>query len=449
MTVFPSLRLLYGSAVLVAAALVVVVVPATWVLLLLAWLGFAGLCSVDLWLALSEGALQVRRRLPERAFLTRVTTIEVVVSNPTDRRIRAELLDEVPHDLLVTDPQRVVAVEAGASTIVRYHVRPTARGDRALGTLWVWVESPLHLWRRRLSVAPGEVLRVYPDTASYLRGASLEPHKIFQSLGAKPAPQRGDGFEFESLRDYVPGDDPRRVDWAASARRGRPITKLFQHERNHVVLIAVDSSRLMAGRVGDHTKLDYAIDAALALAHASLVSADRVGMAVFDDQMRGLLAPPAQRGSFGRFVDLLRPLQPRLVEANYRGLVQNLTAHQRQRALVIILTDFVEAASSALAGPLAALARRHRVLLVAIRDRLYDEVDSGARRAQGEVGRLPVDSDVGGVYRRIVLNDLLNDREVALASLRQAGVQTLDLVPEAVRAEVLNRYLAIRFGPEW
>jgi hypothetical protein len=177
-------------------------------------------------------------------------------------------------------------------------------------------------------------------------------------------------MEFESLRDYVESDEVRRIDSAATARRGRPFTRLFRHERNRTVLVALDASRLMGSLVDGRTKLDHAIDAALALAYGAITAGDRIGMLVFDGAVRALLEPGPRR-HLGAFVDLLRTVEPRLVEADYMTLAQALGGGRRQRALVIVLTDFVDADPAAVLHPLALLARRHRVLFVAVRDRAY------------------------------------------------------------------------------
>jgi uncharacterized protein (DUF58 family) len=136
---------------------------------------------------------------------------------------------------------------------------------------------------------------------------------------------------------------------------------------------------------------------------------------------------------------MVRPVQPRLVEADFQALARTLSLRQRQRSLLVILTDFVEADATPFSAPLAVLAKRHRVLLIAIRDRVFHELDAGE---SGEA-EAPL-----GLYRRIVLDDLLREREVALGRLRRRGLQTLDLPPEEITAAALNRYLAIRYGAE-
>jgi uncharacterized protein (DUF58 family) len=481
-SLWPDRRLLAAVLAATAAAAVAVAVPLLLPAVLALALALAALAAWDALALLRQPVLRAERILPPRAFVDQEAWIEVRLAHDGEAPLRAAFRDELPSDVAAVEPAADgVPVAPGAGAAVRYAVRPAARGDRALGPLWVYAASPLGFFRRRAAHAEGEVLRVYPDTARLLRAGALDPKRVLALLGQKPARRRGDGMEFESLRDYVPGDDPRRLDWAASARRARAVVRLHRHERNHAVVIAVDASRLMAARSeatyrtgaarseathrtgaarsetshrtgaarseaiersGHRTagarrsKLDCAVESTLALALAALGTGDRVGLAVFDRAVRVWLPPRARRAELGAFVEALRPVRPRPVEADYGALLAALAARQRTRALVVLLTDFVEAESARFAEPLAVLARRHRLMLVAIRDPLYAELDA------------PAHGGSAALQRRIVLDDLLHERETALAALRRQGVETLDLFPEAITAPLLNRYLALRYGPE-
>jgi uncharacterized protein (DUF58 family) len=428
----PDARLLavFGAWVLGAAA--AVVFPELGWALAVSGLLLGAAVLADTFSLLTGGALHLERELPARLEVGVDDELRVRVHNPRKRRVAAQVFDEVPRDLAPADPQFDLTLEPGETRELRYAVAPRVRGDRALGVVAALERGPFGLLRRRAVGGAGQVLRVHPDTRRFLVPEALSPRKVLSSLGVKPARQRGEGTEFESLRDYVPGDDPRRIDWRATARRGRYVTRLQQHERNHTVIVAVDASRLMGGRLGEgeHTKLDGAIDAALALAWSALHAGDRAGLVVFDRERRLALEPVAKRAHLGAFVDALAPVEPRLVEADYRVLVDSLLGRRQRRALVVILTDFADSDAGALVTPLALLARRHQVLLVALRDRRFARLD---------------DED-SGVYERIVLDDLLREREETLARLRLQGVHTLDLVSEAITARVLNTYLAMRYG---
>jgi uncharacterized protein (DUF58 family) len=435
MNIAPDRRLVRGCAGLAGAALLVVFVPA----LREVWFGSAAvLAALVLWdgvLLRRQPGVRTRRVFPPHAAIGRAAEIVVVVENPGDRPAVVTIVDECPTDVGSPEPRfDDVPVPARGAVQLDRTARPARRGDRVHGPLVVLERAPLGLLRRRTVQDAGAVLAVYPDATRYLRPEALDPTRVLALLGVRPTRRRGDGLEFESLRDYVPGDDPRRVDWAASARRGRLVSRRYQHERHRTVVIAVDASRLMGARIGDRTKLDFAVDAALALAYAGLVAGDRMAMTVFDRRVRGWVPPQQHRARLGAFIELLRTAEPTLTEASHAALVRELSRRQRQRCLVVVLTDFVEVAAEALLEPLAVLGRRHRVLLVALRDPVFAGLRAPA----------PADDVPLGPYRRLALDHLLREREAAMATARRRGLQTLDLAPDEVTAAVLNRYLALR-----
>lgn len=437
MKVYPDARLL--RAVAVWTALAVAVVAAPWLALpaLAAAVILAALVGWDLLLLRRQAPLACERRLPQRLFAGREAEIALVLRNPEATGAEASLSEDVPPALAPRSPSWPrLAIEAGSETSARYAVCPRRRGDARFGAAIALQRSPLGLLRRRVVFGEDDVAEVYPDVSRFLRPEALQPRLVFAAIGVKPQRQRGDGMEFESLRDYVEGDDPRRIHWGASARRGRLVTRLTQHERHHTIVVAVDASRLMATRIEERTKLDYAADAALALAYGALASGDRFGLLLFDEKVRGYVAPRSRKGDLGAFIEFLRAAEPTLAEANYGALVGTLAARQRQRALVVVLTDFVDVDPISFVAPLKLLAQRHRVLLVALRDRIYARLEPAAA----------ADRDSLALYERLVLDDLLRERETALSTLRRGGVQTLDLPPEQTTAAVLNRYLQLSRG---
>ena len=438
MSIFPTRRALVALTLWTAGSVVVVVWPVLLPVLLGAGGSLLALLGWDGGLLARRASPDLERTIPERATLDRDATLALRVTNRAPQNMQIDAIDELPADLAPQDPVfRDIRVGAYSTAELPYTVRPTVRGDRPLGRVVLFQRSPLGFLRRRVTAPEGAMLRVYPDTSRFLGREALDPRRIRSELGIRPSRRRGEGMDFESLREYVVGDDPRRIDWAATARRGRLVTRLYQHEQNHTIVIAVDASRLMGASCGRRTKLDHAVDAALALSLAALAHSDRVELFLFDSQVRGQVSPRVHRGELGPLVELLRHAQPRPVEANYQRLVSSLAARRRQRALVVMLTDFVEASSAGLEAPLRVLRRRHRTLLVALRDPLLAGLEPGAGETQPS-----------NLYERLVLDDLQRDRETALARLRRSGVQTLDLPPGRIVAPLLNRYLELRYGSD-
>jgi len=431
---WPSPRLVRLAAICALGAIIAIAIPFLTTLVFGAGAIIAALAIID-WIAcIGETAPRLERTMPSRFVKGRAATISYRVERSTGGDTSIEILDELP-SALGGDLQVVSGLLArGQRLDILREVVPVRRGTFPLGpTLMLW-QSPLGLLRMRSKTMPGQSAVVLPAASMPERRGVLDHRSLQDQLGVKPRPRKGEGREFESLREYVSGDDPRNIDWRASARNSRLQVRHYQTERRHTVLVVLDTSRLMGARVAGVTKLDHAINCAAALARASLALGDRVGLVAFDRQLRLLVRPLSGRAGAGALVEATSPLRPAPFEADYRVLVETLARNQKKRSLIVMMTDFVEgAASGELENYLAALSRRHLVMLVAMRDPILGEADQRVDAITDE-----------GIYRRLVLQDLLTEREAVLARVRRCGAQVLDLDPAQVTAPVLNRYLAVR-----
>jgi len=436
MTLFPERRLIRAAALwLVAATLCSAWPVLSWptsVLLLF----LVGAVTGDAVLIRRSPSVLVQRIPPSRAVVGQSIETCIRIENRSPRSSVISADDEWPEDLGSASPSfENVFVEAGSRVDLCATLCPQRLGDRPLGRLVVFERGPLGLLRRRSVDDREAVVPVYPNMRRLLRAAGLDPRELLGRSGLQRSRRRDQGSEFESLREYVTGDDPRHVDWAATARRGHLVTRLFRHERNFTLVIAVDTSRLMATRCSDgRTKLDHAVDASLTLTLAALGRGDRVEIVLFDRTIRGHVAPRGHRGEISSIVDLLRRSEPTTVEANYRELVRGLLALRRGRALAVVLTDFADSETAGIEAPLRLLQKHHRTLTVALRDPMF------ARLRPGALG------ESHDPFEKLAIDELLLDRERALARLRRAAVQTLDLPPEHVIAPLLNRYLEFRYS---
>jgi uncharacterized protein (DUF58 family) len=399
---------------------------------------FAGivilLASIDWLISRNDPAPQIERVLPSRLIKDRAATVTYRIRRPLGAATTIELLDELPvalgGDLGIAD----IKIGRGQRLDISREIFPNRRGTFDLGpTLMLW-RSQLGLFRLRNGVSREGAVAILPPASIPQRRAGLSHRSLRDELGIKPRPVRGEGREFESIREYVPGDDPRHIDWRASARHARLQVRQYQTERRHTIVVALDTGRLMGAYVDGTSKLDHAINCAAALARASIGYGDRVGLIAFDRQLRLFVRPKSGRSGVGALIDATSALAPESFEPDYRILVETLARHQKKRSLVVVVTDFVESgASSELEAYLAVLARRHCVILVAMRDRMLREVDEREPALSRE-----------RLFRRLALQDLVAEREAVLARIGRFGAQVLDLDPAQVTAPVLNRYLAVR-----
>jgi len=389
------------------------------------------LAALDFWRTLREPLVELQCQLPERCRLREPFVVIYCVHNPLPRSLSLSLLDERGAALggdLTLGP---LALAPAASRSESHTWTAQQRGLLPLGPVHGLLSSGLGLFERRFAARTAAMpLRVLPNPGSS-SGALLG---FDAQLGTRPMRSRGAGMEVDTLRRYTEGDDPRHVDWRASARAQQLIVRSFREERNQSLVVAVDAGRMMGAHVAGLSKLDHALNTTLALAHAALVHGDRMAFAAFDAVVRSWLPARDPRRGLALLLDATLPLQARPVESSFRVLTELLETSQKKRSLVVILTDFVETADAlSLEGYLGRLARRHVVLLVALRDPLLSTLDE-------PVGTL----DEAQLYRRLVLQDLAAERQLVLRRLSRLGVHTLDLRPEQSRAPVLSRYLELR-----
>jgi uncharacterized protein (DUF58 family) len=263
---------------------------------------------------------------------------------------------------------------------------------------------------------------------------------MMAELGIKKVRRRAEGTEFESLRDAVLEDELRRIDWRATARRGKLTARNFEVEKNHEVLICIDTGRLMGalhsmegGDEEPRTKLDHAIASALRLAAVALNNGDRVGVMSFDSAVGAFSRPDRGRAQIGRLMEAVYHLAPSSADASFIQVLGEVRQRQKKRALIVFLTDFVDAeASSSMVDVLAVLVRRHAILFVALRDPHARSV------ADAKI------ADLAGAYRSLAALGLERARSEVIEGLAARGVRALDLPPDGVTSGAIQAYLALR-----
>jgi len=274
---------------------------------------------------------------------------------------------------------------------------------------------------------------VYPPLVSVRLRASVAEALRRRDAGIKPIRRLGEGRLFESLREWVPGDDLRHIDWKATARRAKVITRQYEAERRQQVLLVLDTGRLMTAEVGGVARLDFAVQAALELAYAAAQHDDNVGIMTFADGVQHFVAPERGRGGVRRVLDVLAEVQPKLVEPDYPGAFRYLAARNRKRALTVLFTDVIDRfASDALVANVATLRPRHLPLAVTLRN---PELDAAA------AVRPTTSRDA---FRKAAAEELLHARDEALGHMRRAGVIVIDVTPERAAQAVVTKYLDLK-----
>ena len=377
--------------------------------------------------------LRVTRRRDPVLSVRRANAVTLVIENEGDAPIAVRVRDEPPSGWPATTREFDVALRPGALVERAYAVTPPERGTDAFQATFVRVRCPLGLVERQVRLDTREEVRVYPDVLALKEFGLLRQTGRLREIGIRRSRQRGQGTEFESLRPYTEGDDFRSVDWKATARRGEPIVRRHEAERNQAVIVAIDLGRAMLAEADGVVKLDRALDALLMLAQAAALAGDQIGLLAYDDRVRAWVPPAKGRAQVGLLIRAASDLRASPVASDPLGAFASLGAKWKRRALVVAFSDADDAdAAGPLAAALGPLSRRHRVLLC----RVADPKLAAARRA-------PLDSP-DGMYVRAAAALVEDDRRVAGGVLSGAGVRVLEADPEELAAALVGAYLDAR-----
>ena len=396
------------------------------VLVLVLWM-------VDLRRVPAAGEIEVARGWTSSLAIGTPGRVTLEISNHAPRSIAVDVVDDVPASLREDLPRARLEVGGGGTGQVEYDVRPAERGDARLGSVALRVRTSWAIAERWLSAAAAQTVRVFPDLAGARRQSMFLLRSRQVALEKRRSRVVGLGRDFESLRDYQPGDESRDICWTVTARRGKPVTRVYQPERSQAVWILVDGGRLLRARTGDRTKLDDMVNAALGLADVALNAGDRVGLLTYGRRIHARLAPARGGQHLRSMVDALATMPAERAEADHAGAAAAVLAAQKQRALIVWLTEVAETAGvpDVIEGA-ARLTPRHVVLFGVTRP-----VEVSALAGEPP----PTDE---AMFRMLAAHEMLDRREVLLRGLRQRGVLVVEMDPGASAAMLIDQYLGVK-----
>jgi uncharacterized protein (DUF58 family) len=381
----------------------------------------------------SPAQLEVSRLWNTPPSLSNESKVELQLVNGGAVPLYASLIDDLPPALRTSPATVEVQVAGRASARVAYGIQPSQRGDAEIGQAYVRYQTPLRVGERWAVADLRQVARVVPDleearrhTLYLMRSRQIEMEKRLTRY-------RGLGREFESLREYREGDDVREICWTATGRRAKLITRQFQIERSQAVWIVVDAGRLLRARIGGLSKLDYAVNAALTLAHIALYSGDRVGLLAYGRQVQQELKAARGPLQLNAFVQALAVVREEVNEADHIRAVRMLLMAQKRRSLIVWITDLAETAMTPdVIQSALQLTRRHLLLFAAIAQPEVSEL----------TGKAPVNA--AELYRYTAAQEMIQRRELLLRTLRQQGALALELQPGRLATGLVNQYLDVK-----
>jgi uncharacterized protein (DUF58 family) len=432
--IVPSTRLLWIGVALLAAAIGVSIwgFQAAWAVLAAA---AAGVALLD---ALASARLPtpaVARRVPGSLALGVGTEVMLRVANLSPRPLRCELHDHYPAGFESEGLPRALALEGNEWTEIRYRLRPVARGEARFNRTELRILSPLGLWQAKRFSGEAQPVRVYPNFRALSRYTLLATDHRLSQIGVLQVRRRGEGTEFHQLREYRQGDPQRAIDWKATARTARLISRQYEEERDQRVLLVIDCGRRMAAKDDDPgdalSHFDHTLNAALLLGHVALRQGDAVGMLTMGG-VRRYLEPRKSIGAVHAMLNRVYDLEPTLAVPDYDRAAHDVMRRMRRRALVILLTNLRDEDDENLLPALKLLRTRHLVVLASLREAIIGRALSAR-----------VDSFDRAVTHAAAA-EYLALRERVFRRIGAAGVIALDVEPERLPIALVNRYLELK-----
>ena len=395
------------------------------------WVALAVVTAGDLVLSALSGRMAVDVDLPPQGFVGHAAPFTVVIDRqkgklPEGIDLR---LDAAPE--LVLGERRMERAETG-SVKASFDLQLTRRGQFSVRELWLKWPSRLRLIDRIVRLPVARQIAVIPDISPVLSGA-VKTQILPLEAGQKDLRLRGEGSEFHQLREFAAGMDPRSIDWKRSARMRNLVVREMRAERNHQIILCVDSGRLMAEQVGGFTKLDRAINAALAMCWAGGLAGDLVGFYSFDSRPRLFQPALPGRTAFARLQTICADLAYETQETNHTLGLTHLSGRLKRRSLIVIFSDFVDSITAELMiENMQVLARHHFIVYVALRDPVLAKLVE------------PEETTLDAIARSVAARQIVQERRAVMEKLSRLGVLCLDSTPEALTSDLIARYIEIK-----
>ncbi len=395
--------------------------------------GLVIIAARDLALVPGRSGYVVKRTVPEPFSLGEPEEVTIEVENPAAAGLWARIADHAPGGLRPAPRELPGRFDERGVVKLGYRTYSPRRGTYTFGPVDLQVWRDEGWWRRQVRLPLPQQVAVFPNVVAIKRIQLSLRRGLRAMAGMRRARPPGASTAFAGLRDYVRGDDVRRVSWTATARRDRPVMVEVEAERGQQVIIAVDCGRLMTAPAGDLDKLDHAVNAALMLAWVAQAYGDRVGMMTFDDDVTGFIKPERGAAQLRRITEALYAVRPQYVEPDFGHAMTHLALRVGRRSMVVMLTDVQDPeASRELVSHALRLAARHLVLVVA----MSDPAVLNARDA-------PIDS-TNRAYEWAAAEEFVASRRASFELLRRGGVLGLDVVAGKLSPALVERYLELK-----
>ena len=377
--------------------------------------------------------LAIDRTLPPRFSLDSEQSVVLSITNHSRRRILMEVRDDLPDSLRLLSQFEPFVLNPGGTAEVRYRVKPVKRGHAHFRTVQCRLRQGLRLVRRQFSVKAESQGKVYPNflgVDNYDLLALIDRRE--EGFKAQRL-VRGQGSDFESLRPYLPGEDLRHVDWKISAKRNYLISRNFQVEKGQQLTILIDAGRFMLEQIGERSRFEHALNAAVMLSYVAQKRGDAVSLACFSSRIESFLPPVKGRLIMPRVLETLFEVQPRNVESDYWHVFAQVLSRLKKRSLIVLICEVLDrAGSSGLVNNLTRTVRKNLILcVVLVEKKIYSAADQ-------------IPSNLRQSYLKAAASHVILERNLALDDMRSKGIMVLETTPEHFSIKLIRKYLEIR-----
>ncbi|MDY7221237.1 DUF58 domain-containing protein [Halalkalibacterium halodurans] len=394
-------------------------------------LGLLVVSGIELALLPRRKELIFKRVLPARADMEQPFHVEIHGRSPKPLMVSWEIQDDVPQTFIA--PKESMAGRwRGKTATIAYTTAGKERGNYPFSYLRIRLKGPFGLWMKQTKVFTEQEMKIFPDLSG-VRGILASMQNQFMLEGKKVNRKERTGSELHAIREYIPDDDPRLINWKATARTGTLMTSEFRPERGKVVMLMLDCGRMMGIELNNRTKLDATIEAALSLAAVALKQGDKVGLIAFSNEIKAYVPPATGMKQLQVMTEAIYDLKSDFVEASYSFALQYLMKVQKKRSLIVLFSDMDNYMfDSGLRSLLLRMRRQHYLLLLGLRDDVLHEwtlIDTKKRR---------------DAFNKSIAYKFTMDRQAATAHIRAAGIDAIDVPVGELAWNAVNRYLLVK-----
>ncbi len=426
----PTPRLVWVAAAWLVFAIVASFFPS----LGLAWWAAGALVLLALLIDAAQLLLarvpNVKRRV-SHALAVGVDNDVLLTLENHDAGLHLRVIDHYPAHCEIHGLPQSLYLARGQTVQLKYRLRPLQRGEMQFMSAELWLSSPIGLLARRIRAGAEQTVRVYPNFAALVGYTLLAADNRLSQAGVLQRRRRGEGLDFHQLREYREGDAPRQIDWKATSRVRKLISREYRDERDQQILLMLDCGRRMHARDGALSHLDHALNSALMLAYVALRQGDAVGLLTFGGIDR-YLPPRKSQGTVTALMAGTYDLQASLSVPDYYAAAVRLMGLNRKRSLVVVITNLRDEDDDTLKPAISLLRQRHLVVVASLRENILE----AALRA-------PVD-DLDGALTHAATAQYLLERQRSFARLEAARIPCIDVEPAALPLALVNRYTELK-----